>query len=219
VQTGSNEYASVGTSNYPGNTNGQNGYSLTVTNNQSGTGDKFLVGQGSYAGVSFAAGQRGHDNAISNTQSGSSNTSTAAQEVGSSFNSVTITQNGGSSGNFVYSDQKGSQSDAALTQTGSSSSYIVSLQNGNGGNAGEKNSITMKQVNASNSYAYLGQGADFANLSIGGTTMTFVGATNHNTIDGNQTGANQLAGVSQASNGNTASFSQSGSGNTATIKQ
>jgi len=219
-QTGSNELAQIGTSNYPGNTNGQNGFSLTIVNNQSGVGDKLYVGQGSFAGVSFAAGQLGHNNTINNTQSGSSNTATAAQEAGSSNNTVTMTQNGGSASNYIYSDQKGTQNDANLTQNGSSSSYIVSLQNGSvGPTVLTKNTVNMTQTGATNSYAYLGQGADFTNLSIGGTTMTVGSPVYGNTINGNQAGSFQLAGVSQQSNSNTASFNQSGSNNVANIKQ
>jgi hypothetical protein len=197
----------------------QNGYSLTITNNQSGTGDSFVV-----------ASQNNSNNSIVNIQSGTSNTATVTNQ-GGTYGTINNTQSG-ANGSATYSqtgyhntatlqNQYGAYSSVDVTQTGSNSTGQL-LQWGNG-TAASKNSIVLTQSAGDSNRAYLVQGGYFTGTGAG-TQLGISAPVSGNTINVTQESlgamsGNNYAAVQQTSNGNTSSFSQSGSNNSAIVKQ
>jgi hypothetical protein len=197
----------------------QNGFALTITNNQSGTGDSFVV-----------ASQNNSNNTIANVQSGTSNAAIVTNQ-GGTFGTINNTQSG-SNGSATYfqtgyhntatlQNQYGSYSSVDVIQTGSNSTAQL-LQWGNAGSS-NPNSIVLKQDAGDSNRAYLVQGGYFTGTGAG-TQLNTYAAVNGNTINVTQESMGALSGnnyaaVQQTSNGNTSSFSQSGSNNSAIIKQ
>jgi hypothetical protein len=207
LQTGSGEKANLT----------QIGYSLTITNNQSGVGDLFEV-----------ASQSGNNNSIANVQSGAHNDATVSQ-VG--YNNkisnnqtgtnglATYTQNGSSNAATLV-NQVGLTNSVEVTQSGTHSG-VTMLQYGGDALLGG-NKMTVSQTVGNHNLAFLVQGGTVHGTG-DATELSYGSYSSGNTINVTQNGlagsGNNYAAVQQNSNGNTSTTTQTGSNNTTTVKQ